>query len=181
MKREFLEELKLEADVIEKIMAENGKDINSAKAKFADYDDLKAQLAKANETLEKFSDYDQTKADVEKYKAEAETARKEAEQKFARLELQAKIKDFTSGKKFVNELTRNAINSELEKALEDGKNKGKSLDDLLKEMTDGKENIFLDEKKPTPPVVDKMAGGNTDNYDDALARKVMGLPPRETK
>ena len=78
MKRDFLEGLKLEADVIDKIMRENGKDIESVKAKYADYDDVKKQLETANATLEKFKDYDQTKAEVEKYKLEAEKAQKEA-------------------------------------------------------------------------------------------------------
>ena len=72
MKREFLEGLKLEADVIDKIMAENGKDVNREKAKFADYDELKAQLEAANKTLDGFKDYEAVKADVEKYKAESE-------------------------------------------------------------------------------------------------------------
>ena len=53
MKRDFLEGLKLEADVIDKIMRENGKDIESVKAKYADYDDVKKQLesCKNNRTL----------------------------------------------------------------------------------------------------------------------------------
>ena len=78
MKREFLEGLKLDADIIDKIMAENGKDINREKAKYADYDDIKSQLEVANKTIEKFKDYDQTKAEVEKYKAENEKLQKES-------------------------------------------------------------------------------------------------------
>ena len=42
MKRDFLEGLGLESEVIDKIMKENGKDIENAKAKFADYDNIKA-------------------------------------------------------------------------------------------------------------------------------------------
>ena len=37
MKREFLTGLGVTEDVIDKIMAENGKDIEAAKAKYADY------------------------------------------------------------------------------------------------------------------------------------------------
>lgn len=180
MKREFLEELKLEAEAIDKIMAENGKDVNAAKAKFADYDDLKSQLEKANAAIEKFGDYDQVKADVEKYKAEADVAKKEAEAKIAMLETQAKVSAFTSQKKFVNDLTRDSINATLAQMLRDDKSKGKSLDDLLKEITDGKGNIFAEEGKPTPPVVTPMASGKSaDGFDESLARKVMGLPPKK--
>lgn len=173
MKREFLEGLKLDAEVIDKIMRENGKDIESVKAKYADYDDVKKQLETANATLEKFKDYDQTKAEVEKYKAEAEKAQKEADAKIAKFEVQAKIKDFTSNKKFVNDLTRDAINAQLEAALEKTESKGKSLEDLFKELTDGKENIVIDENKPTPPVVTGMQGNKGDENGVLAAFKRM--------
>ena len=45
MKRKFLEDLGLEKEAIDKIMAENGNDVNAAKA---DYDSLKQQLDAAN-------------------------------------------------------------------------------------------------------------------------------------
>lgn len=174
MKRDFLEALNLDAEVVNKIMAENGRDIENAKAKFADYEDLKKQLEEANATIEKFSDYDEAKADVEKYKAEAKKAQEEAAAKIAQLEIQAKIKDFTGSKKFVNDLTRDAINSALEKALSDDSSKGKSLDDLFNEITDGKENIIKNEDAPKPPVQGSMIG--TPAKDVNLARSVMGLP-----
>lgn len=159
MKRDFLESLGIETEVADKIMKENGKDIESAKAKFADYDDLKQQLEKANATIEGWKDYDAIKADVAKYQQEAENAKKEAAAKVQQLELQAKIKDFTGNKKFVNDLTRDAINAQIEAALNDDANKGKSLDDLLKELTDGKTDIFKEENTPTPPTVTNMAAG----------------------
>ena len=51
MKREFLLEFKvgdapLPKEVIDAIMAENGRDIQKVKANFADYEELKAELAK---------------------------------------------------------------------------------------------------------------------------------------
>ena len=48
MKRSFLEDLGLEKEVVDKIMAENGKDIENAKA---DYDELKAELKTAIATI----------------------------------------------------------------------------------------------------------------------------------
>ena len=69
MNRDFLEGLKLDAATIDKIMAENGKDIEREKAKTAAAEqaarDTQAQLEKANKTLEGFADHDQIKADVE--------------------------------------------------------------------------------------------------------------------
>ena len=51
MKREFLLEFRvgdqpLPKEVIDAIMAENGRDIQKVKANFADYEDLKAELSK---------------------------------------------------------------------------------------------------------------------------------------
>lgn len=158
MKREDLQTLGLTDEQINSVMKLNGDDINREKSKFADYDAIKQQLEKANATIDGMKDYDDVKASVAKYQQEAETAKKEAEAKVKRLELQAKIKDFTSNKKFVNDLTRDAINAQLESALNDDANKGKSLDDLLKALTDGKEDIFREENTPTPPHVPGMAG-----------------------
>ena len=117
MKRDFLEGLKLDAEVIDKIMAENGKDVNREKAKYANYDDIKTQLETANKTIEKFKDYDQTKAEVEKYKAENEKLQKEHAAKIAAMERSAKVKDYLSSKKFVNDITREAIATKMGEVL----------------------------------------------------------------
>lgn len=157
MKREELTAAGLTDEQVEKVMKMNGDDINREKAKYSDYDDLKKQLEKANATIEGWKDYDAIKADVTKYQQEAENARKEAVAKVQQLEDKARVKDFTSSKKFVNELTRDAINAQLYDAMNDAANKGKSLDDLLKALTDGKTDIFKNENTPTPPTVTNMA------------------------
>lgn len=48
MKRKFLEDLGIEKESVDKIMAENGKDIESAKS---DYESIKEELDKANSTI----------------------------------------------------------------------------------------------------------------------------------
>lgn len=63
MKREFLQNLKvgdqpLIKEVIDAIMAENGRDIEAAKRPFADYDHLKEQLDEAQRTIQGFQDQD---------------------------------------------------------------------------------------------------------------------------
>lgn len=62
MKTEFLKSLGLEQDVIDKIMAENGKDIAAEKAKTtkaeSERDSYKEQLDTATSSLEKFKDID---------------------------------------------------------------------------------------------------------------------------
>ena len=174
MKREELTAAGLTDEQVEKVMKLNGDDINREKAKFSDYDDLKKQLEKANATIDSMKDYEEVKAKVIQYQQEAENAKKEAAAKVQQLELQAKIKDFTGNKKFVNDLTRDAINAQLEKALNDDANKGKSLDDLLKALTDGKTDIFKDDNAPTPPTVTTMTS-QSNKDDDSAIRAVMGL------
>lgn len=176
MKREQLRELGLTDDQINTIMAENGKDINNAKADVekinAELEQTKKDLATANETLDKFKDYDNVKADVEKYKAEAEQSKAEYTKKLADMELEGKIKDFTGGKKFVNDLTRDAINSQLKGLVNDEANKGKSLEELLNGLTKDKPNIFVDENAPKAPVVPNMkgAGGEESGIEAAFKR-----------
>ena len=183
MKREFLEGLKLEATVIDQIMAENGKDIEREKQKTLTAQEeaaaTKAQLEKANETLEGFKDYDQTKATLEKYKTEAETAKKEAAAKIASLERTAQVKDFLSGKKFVNDITRDALAAKLTEQLGNEEAKGKSLDDLFTALTKDQKNILADDASPAPPVQGSMKGTSHAADERAAARAVMGLPPEK--
>lgn len=63
MKREFLQNLKvndqpLPKEVIDAIMAENGRDIEAAKKPFGDYDTIKRQLEDARTTIKGFEDQD---------------------------------------------------------------------------------------------------------------------------
>lgn len=94
MKTEFLKELGLEQDVINKIMAENGKDIAAEQAKTAkaegERDNFKDQLATATTSLEKFKDVDPTamQSEIDKLNQQlkdkdAEYAAKEADRVFS--------------------------------------------------------------------------------------------------
>lgn len=183
MKRDFLKELGIDDEAINKIMAENGKDINAAKAESekvaAELEQTKAELKAANDTLEKVKDYDNVKADVEKYKSDLEKSKSDYKKTIAAMELSAKVKDFTSGRKFVNDLTRDAINKQLADAVNDDANKGKSLEELFKALTDGKDDIFKNENAPTPPNVPDMATDKPNTDDDAAVRSIMGLPPKK--
>lgn len=63
MKREFLQNFKvneqpLPKEIIDEIMAENGRDIEAAKKPFADYDSIKEQLQTAKDGLKAFDGVD---------------------------------------------------------------------------------------------------------------------------
>ena len=82
MKREFLQEFSvggeaLPKDVIDAIMAENGRDIQKVKANFADYEDLKAALSK----LQQDQSFEEVaKAWEEKYNQALETHKQQLSQ-----------------------------------------------------------------------------------------------------
>lgn len=92
MKREFLEELKIDKEVIDKIMAENGKDVEAEKQKFntqkTELDGLKNQLTEANKQIESFKgmDIEGIKKAADDWKTKAETAQSEAQKQIAQLQ-----------------------------------------------------------------------------------------------
>ena len=84
MKRKFLEDLGLEKEDIDSIMAENGKDVEKAKA---DYEDVKDQLETANATI---TDLKKNNVDNEKLQNKVT----EYETEIAKLKDEAAKKDF---------------------------------------------------------------------------------------
>lgn len=98
MKRKFLEDLGLEKEVIDKIMAENGSDIEAEKTKAKEQvDNLQGQLDTVNESLKKFDG-----VDVETLKGEIST-------------LQTTLK--TKETEFQNQLADRDFNQQLEAAI----------------------------------------------------------------
>ena len=88
MKREFLQNLKvgdqsLPKEVIDAIMAENGRDIEAAKKPFEDYGTIKTQLEEAQRTIKGFEEQDiegvrrSAKEWQEKYDAAVEAHKQE--------------------------------------------------------------------------------------------------------
>ena len=101
MKREFLTGLGVAEDVIDKIMAENGKDIEAAKAKYADYDALKTQLAEANGKIEEFGklDFDGVRKMADDYKAKFEEAQAESKRQIEAMQFNHALENALSGAK----------------------------------------------------------------------------------
>lgn len=176
MKTEELIALGLTQEQADKVFAMNGKDITAEKTKFADYEDIKGQLKAANDTIDGFGDVEAIKAEVIKYKADAETAKSDADKRIAQLETQSKVREFTSSKQFVNTLTKEAIEGKLLAELENEASKGKSFDDIFKSLTEGQENLLIDPNKPAPPVQNQMGGGMPTKTAENTMRSAMGLP-----
>ena len=181
MKREFLEGLGLEKEVIDKVMAENGKDIEAEKTKTknaeADRDRYKEQLDTTNEELEKFKDVkpdelQQTIADLQKQikDKDAEYAAKEADRAFKE-DVEAAIK--TAGGK-----SAKAIMALLDMgALKESKNQKDDIRTALEELQ--KDNDYLFGSKE--PIQNPTGPTNTPKPEsgDSALRAAMGLPPLE--
>ena len=175
MKKDFLTGLKISDDIADQIMAENGRDIEREKAKSADRDTIAKQLAETKAQLEKLQAMkpEELNQKISELTAQLTKTQTESAAKLAQMETTAKVKDYLAGKKFVNDLTRDAIASKLAETLGSDESKGKSLDDLFTGLTKDQKNILVDENAPKPPVQTAMSAapqGAQDGVEAAFAK-----------
>lgn len=99
MQRKFLEDMGLEKDVIDRIMAENGSDINKTKEKLeAERDNYKSQLETAQETLKGFGGVDvkELQGKITQLTADLTAKETEYQQKLADRDFSDKLNDLIS-------------------------------------------------------------------------------------
>lgn len=179
MKTDFLKGLGLEQDAIDKIMAENGKDIAAEKAKTAkvegERDNYKSQLETATESLEKFKDVDPTamQGEIDKLNQqlkdkETEYAAKEADRIFSDTIKEA-IK--TAGGR-----NEKAVMAMLDmKALKESKNQSEDIKKALETVKESDAYLFgSDEPFKNPVGATGGSGTGGDNF--SAIRAAMGLP-----
>jgi len=157
MKREYLENLdlgngvKLTKEQIDGIMAENGKDIEATKSKFADYDGLKTQLGDANKTIEGFKamDIDGIKKAADDWKKKAETAEADAAAKIAGMQFDGLLTGAVSAAKGKN---AKAVRALLDvDTLKASKNQEADIKTALEALK--KDNGYLFDTEPVPPLL----------------------------
>jgi DNA repair exonuclease SbcCD ATPase subunit len=150
MKREFLKELGLEDEAINKIMAENGKDIEGWKSKHADTEQ------KLTEAQGKVTQYESKVAELEKLSAGNADLKKQlddlnakiaadkaaAEKAAADKELTEKIIAAFGDKEFVNDYTKNALINEIKTELIKPENSGKGISEIFTTLTTDRKDIF---------------------------------------
>lgn len=181
MKTEFLKELGLEQSVIDKIMAENGKDVESHKQRFdvekARADGLQTQLAEANKQIESFKgmDIDGIKKNADDYKAKYEAAEKKAKEDLDALRFDHALDSALSGSRARSAKAVKAfLDLKALKLTDSGEITG--LKEQLEKIKGENEYLFEPEKQP--PRFGAPTGGFQQGEDDmAAARAVMGLPP----
>lgn len=179
MKTDFLKGLGLEQDVIDKIMAENGKDIAAEKAKTTkaegERDNCKSQLETATESLEKFKDVDPTamQGEIDKLNQQlkdkdAEYAAKEADRIFSDTIKEA-IK--TAGGR-----NEKAVMAMLDmNALKESKNQSEDIKKALETVKESDAYLFgSDEPFKNPVGATGGSGTGGDNF--SAIRAAMGLP-----
>lgn len=181
MKREDLKSIGLENEAIDKIMAENGKDIESHKSKIAaletELKNTRDQLTEASATIESFKamNIDQIKASADEWKTKAETAQAEAEKQINDLKFEHALESALSGAKAKNaKAVKALLNTNDLKIAEDGSIIG--LKDQLEKIKSENEYMFESEKA-TPTIV--FGAQNSQITPDAFTsalRKGAGLP-----
>jgi len=145
MKREFLKGLGLEDDVIQKIIAENGKDVQAEIAKTADIQIKYDAEKRARETLESKVE----KVDAEKMQRTIddlqEQIRKRAEADEAAeadKALRSRFKSVAGDAKFVNSITEKGIYAEFKESVSKDENKGKGDKEIYEAITKDRDGIF---------------------------------------
>ena len=145
MKREFLEGLGLSKEVIDQVMDENGKDINKTKG---DYEDVKAQLETANNTIKerdtqieglKKVDGEALQAEITKLQNENKDAASKYENDLKELKLNNAIKLAINDKVFNEDMAANLFDKSKLVLGDDGKVIG--IDEQLENIK--KDNAFL--------------------------------------
>lgn len=184
MKTEFLKGLGLEQDAIDKIMAENGKDIQAEKAKTAaaegERDNYKTQLDTAKEALTKFDgvNIDDLKGQIEKLQNDLkakddEYAAKEAERQFS-----DSVKDAikTAGGRNSKAIMA-MLDLETLKASKDQSKDIKSAIDAVKES----DSYLFGSNEPINNPVGRTGGGAGGDKNLNALRAAMGLPDEAKK
>jgi predicted nuclease with TOPRIM domain len=135
--REFLRGLDLDDELVDTIMAEYGKLVTKDKEELTN---LKGEIISLKETsrnaIELQDKYEELTKQIEQDNAEKKAKAEEEA-------LNKNINDVIGKRQFVNDYTKNSIVNELKSALKDEANIGKSANELFTEITNGKEDIFV--------------------------------------
>lgn len=146
MKREFLEELGLEKEAIDKVMAEHGKGIENIKAeklaKETEVETLQGQLEKANEQIEEFKDLDvdEIKAKADEYKADYERLETETEERLAAVQFEHELENAIRDSKARNVTAVKAL-LDID-SLKDSKNRSDDIKQALEATKEANDYLF---------------------------------------
>ncbi len=161
MKREFLQNFKigdqpLSKEIIDEIMAENGRDIEAAKKPFADYDTIKSQLGEAQKTISGFQgqDIETIKQSAKDWEKKYNDAVAESQRKIADMEFDHALDAAITGSRG---RSTKAVRAMLDlDALKASKNQEADIKTALETLQ--KESGYLFDGGGNPPPYSKGAG-----------------------
>lgn len=174
MKRDFLKNLGLEDDVVDKIMEENGKDITDLKTKIANLqDDLKVKEGVIETKNTKISELE--KVDVEALKtAEYERGKAEGSAEIEKFKFNTALDNALKGAKVKDSKTISGLLDMEKIKLENEQIVG--LDEQLKTLKESHDYLFDNDGK-TPKFSDDSPGLGGNDEEGALAqfKNIMGI------
>lgn len=181
MKREFLKDLGIEDEAINKIMAEHGKDIESYKTRLMNTEqkligsqEQVAQYETKIAELEKVSAGNaELKQQLDALNAQIASDKEAAQKAQADKDLTDKVVAAFGDKKFVNDYTRNAMIAEVKAELGKAENAGKGISEIFEMLTKDKDGIFAN---PNPPDMSGMRNVDTKLTKEEFAK--MGYSAR---
>ena len=176
MKREFLESLGLEKEVIDKIMAEHGKSVEAQKAKADDLkaslDDMKKQLEQRDNDLKQLKKQAEGNEELQTKLADLEKRYKDEkaayEAKIKETQLNSAIKLAINGKVHDADLVASLLDKNTIELDEHG-NITKGLEEQLKTLQETKSFLFVPENSNQPkitgikPAEGSPTGGETED------------------
>ena len=159
MKREFLTGLGIEANVVDQIMTENGKDIEGLKAQLGVQKglvtDLTGQLNTANGELKKLQgvDIDALTRERDTYKNQYEQALKDKDKAVAQVKYDSALDSYLGKYQFSSSFAKDGIRAALaDKKLKlSDKGEFEGIDEAMKELQESYKDAFVSsENKPKP-------------------------------
>ena len=187
MKREDLTKLGIAEDLVDKIMALHGSDIESHKTKLttsqAEVEGLKKQLTEAGAAIEGFKklDPEALQKAVDEWKAKAEAAQAEAIKQVNQLKFDHALDGALTGAKAKNAKAVKALLDTNLLKLNDADGSIIGLDEQLKKVKESNDFLF-ESDQPTPKIV--VGGTSKTVIGDPMisaARKAAGLPVEGAK
>lgn len=164
MKRDFLKSLELSDEAIDKIMAENGNDINGLKAKITELEsqvsDYKGQVSERDKQLESLKkskgDAESLKEQISKLQEENKAAAESYEAKIKQMTIDNAVNVALSNAKAKNAKAVRAL-LDLTDAQMDGETV-KGLDKQLEKLKESDSYLFDGDAKPTVKGAQPAAG-----------------------
>lgn len=169
MKREFLEGLELDKEIIDSIMAEYGKTTQGLREKKEELEaKVKTYETEINNLKESSKDNDDWKSKFEELDGKIKKQEADAKAKAEDETLTNNIVSVFGDKKFTSDYVKNGLIADIKSELKKTENTGKGIKDIFETLTKDKQGIFENPNKPADMPSMGDGGQNTDNGADGF-------------